>query len=100
MARRKSPEIGGIRESLESTLEALATGAEHAALARAALSLADLLDARLCVECGAGMFNDALWREYRLALRNLMEATSDGGSDEFAEAVAELRAEMGHPSDS
>ena len=73
------------REAFDEQAEAMATGAEHRALVTACRHLASWCDE----EPG----NDKAWREYRLALRLLEEAVSDGGSDAF-DLVSELRAEV------
>jgi len=89
------PPAGSNRAGLERTIAALATGLEHSALVEACRSLADRVD---LIE-GMGGFDDKAWREYRLALTGLMEASSgdDSGLDR---EIAELRsASMGHPSD-
>lgn len=75
--------------ALEHAIQALAVGPEHAALVAACRSLAAQVD-------GTG-FDDHAWREYRLSLKALMEATADGGSDAFAEWIAGMRTEMGDP---
>ena len=71
---------------MERALPALAVGVEHSALVEAARSLAEWVD--------AAPFLDAAWREYRLALRNLMEATASGGSDAFNDFLDDLRAKV------
>lgn len=66
-------------------------------LVEAARTLADAVDDEgpACGECGRHPGpDDKLWREYRFALQALKEATSDGGSDDFASALDELRASI------
>ncbi len=78
---------GANRKALEVSLTALAVYDEHKALVESARSLADMVDA-------SDVFDDKLWREYRLALVNLMDAGS-GGVDELAAEIEELRSTMG-----
>ena len=80
------PPRGPNRAALEATVEALATGREHLALVEAARQLADVVDQSV-------RFDDHAWREYRLAIQNLMGAVDDG-PDPYADLVAELRASV------
>lgn len=75
--------------SLEATLEALGGRVlpEHAALVAAARGLA--------AACEVDPGKAALWAEYRGAIRDLMEATADGGVDELEALFAELDARAG-----
>lgn len=83
--------FGRNRDALEGALEALAVGPEHAPLVEAARTLADQVD--------GPDFDDKAWREYRLMLGNLMEATAHNGSDAFAEWLTEMRTAVGDPAD-
>jgi len=81
-------------EAVEMMVEALATGPEHAALIEACRALARTVD-----ESG---FDDRLWREYRLALKALMDGAS-GGSDDgdaFDEEFKRMRAAVGDAEES
>ena len=69
-------------DALARQVEAMATGPEHAAFIRYALGLARLIDA-------SGVFDEKLWREYRLSLRALQESVGDQfGPDELEELWA------------
>ena len=73
---------------------ALPTGPEHAALIAACQTLADQLDA-------AEAFDDKLWREYRLALKALMERAAGGTEDDDFDAEFDsLRTEVGNTAES
>lgn len=78
-------------EATERAIGAMATSEEHAAhvqsLRMLAIRLDDVFD--------AGEFDDKAWREYRLALASLREATSGGGSDPYDDFLENVRAEMG-----
>jgi len=74
---------GPNRQGLERSLEALAVGPQHDALVEAARALADVVDT-------TGEFDDKMWREYRLVLALLMEATADDGADDWAELEQRL----------
>ena len=80
------PILGRNGAALERALQALAVGVEHAALVEAARSLAEWVD--------ASPMDDSAWREYRLALRYLMEATASGSSDAFNDFLDDLRAKV------
>lgn len=84
-----TPAHGRNRSAVEASVPHLATGPEHVALVELVRSLADAVDIE--------PLNDRLWRQYQQALDSLMEATADGGSDDFAKRVAELRAPIQHP---
>lgn len=89
--RRPATETHGRnRAAVEASVPHLATGPEHAALVESVRSLADAVDVE--------PLNDRLWRQYQQALDSLMEATADGGSDDFAKRIAELRAPLPNPS--
>lgn len=75
---------GVVRLALERSVRSLAVGAEHAVLVESCRRLADEVD-------GMVVFDDRVFREFRLAVGVLMEATADGGSDAFEAALAELR---------
>ena len=84
MASKKPTSFGPNRAALEEAIEQLATAPQFRALVQSCRALADRLDGRgVCLECGAGFFDDALWREYRLWVKQLMEATAGGDSDDF-----------------
>ena len=77
------------RVALEKQIEAMATRIEHRALVESCRALADLVDSLDC-------FDALVWREYRLALKALGEAVTDGGSDPANEFLADLRASIRH----
>jgi hypothetical protein len=81
-------------EAAESTLEALRElgrlEAVDSAKVQAVRSLAVAVD--------IDPQNASLWREYRAALADLLE-DADGGIDEFAELLRNLRTEVRHPED-
>ena len=86
----KAPAYGRNRGAVEEMVDALrATGrleAIDAARVTAAQALADAVDCEPT--------NASLWREYRAALETLRQA-GDGGTDEFAELLNALSAEVG-----
>lgn len=69
--------------AVDRALSVLGDEPRFAALVEAARGLAAAVD--------ADPQNASLWREYRGALRDVLEA-SDGGSDEFADLFARLAA--------
>ena len=77
------------RVALEKQIEAMATGIEHRALVESCRALADLVDS-------LDHFDALVWREYRLALKALGEAVTDGGSDPTDEFLVDLRASIRH----
>lgn len=80
---------GQHRQAVDAMVEALATGQEHGALIESCRSLAVLVDA-------VPAFDDKLWREYRLALKALMDRMPDAASsDDFDAEFDALRAEVG-----
>lgn len=93
VARRARPKLKPQRMALERSLTAMATGPEHAALVELCRSLADTVDA-------AGYFDDKLWREYRMALRSLMERATGGSADDFDAEFDALRTSVGDPAES
>lgn len=76
---------GRLRASLEVSVGALATQPEHAALVEAARFAADCVDA-------SDEWDERRVREYRFALKALMEATAHAGSDAFADLQRQLAA--------
>lgn len=91
MVKRKP---GQHREAVDCTVAALATGPEHAALVESCRALADELDQSL-------EFDEHMWREYRLALKALMDRMPDGGSDDDFDAEFDaLSTEVGDSSNS
>jgi len=62
----------------------MATGREHRALVAVLMELAVLLDA-------SDGFDDKLFREYRLALKDLEEVCGGDSSDSYSEFLAGLR---------
>lgn len=91
------PAMGRNRLALEKQLSAL--GHDRVvpaieALVEASRSLADLIDAD-------PLFDDKAWREYRLMLGMLTEATNDDGTDDtFARLLAEMSTAVGDPPES
>ena len=65
-------------------VEAMATGREHRALIAVLSDLAVLLDA-------SDVFDDKLFREYRLALKDLEEVCGGDSSDSYSEFLKGLR---------
>lgn len=89
MVKRKPPVVVlPHRASLERTVAAIVTGPEHSAMVELCRSLADSVDAAVA-------FDDKLWREYRMALRALMDRTSGGSSDDFDAEFDALRTSVG-----
>lgn len=90
MVARKSPAYGRNRSAVEETVEALRTAGRleqiDAARVAAAQALADAVD--------ADPTNASLWREYRAAESALRES-HDTNTDEFAQLLAALSAEVG-----
>jgi hypothetical protein len=86
------PAPGPNRAALEIQIEAMATGREHRAQLQACRALADQVDAMR-------VYDEKVWREYRLALRDLREAVADGGTDPDADIPGELRATFRNPTD-
>lgn len=91
------------REALERTLAELGERLteEHAALVEAARSMADAVDAgEFCrglpgESCGARVHSPAaMWKEYRAAVRDLMEVES-GVDDESAGFLRAVQAPVG-----
>lgn len=78
------------RAALERTVAAMVTGPEHSAMVELCRSLADAVDS-------AAGFDDKLWREYRMALRALMDRASGGSSDDFDAEFDALRTAVGDP---
>lgn len=78
----------GHRAAVDKMVEALATRQEDAALVELCRGLADELDR-------ADGFDDRLWREYRFALKALLERASGGSSDGIDDELQCLRSEMG-----
>lgn len=80
---------GQHRQAVDAMVAALTTGQEHGALIESCRSLADLVDTDPA-------FDDKLWREYRLALKALMDRMPDGAKDDDFDAEFDaLRAEVG-----
>lgn len=88
MVKRKT---GQHRTAVDRTVEALATGPEHAALVESCRALADELDR-------AAEFDEHMWREYRFALKALMERASGDNDGDFRSELEAMRTEMGNPS--
>lgn len=87
------PNHGSNRAALEEQIDAMATGREHRALVESCRVLADVVDA-------LEVFDDKAWREYRLALAALREATGDNAPDSFESLTEELRAKVPDSEDS
>lgn len=88
MVKRK---IGPHRTAVDRAVEALATGPEHAALVESCRALADELDQTL-------EFDERLWREYRFALKALMERASGDNDGDFRSELEAMRTEVGDSS--
>ena len=84
--RRSRVEVGSHVAALVVQVEAMATGREHRALIAVLLDLAVLLDA-------SDAFDDKLFREYRLALKDLEEVCSGDSSDAYQDFVEGLRSD-------
>jgi hypothetical protein len=69
---------------------ALVIGPQDAALVESCRALASELDRGV-------EFDDRLWREYRFALRALLERASGGSSDDFDAEFDRLRTEVDDP---
>ena len=82
--RRGRVELGSHVAALVVQVEAMATGREHRALVAVLSDLAVLLDA-------SDVFDDKLFREYRLALKDLEEVCSGDSSDAYQDFVDGLR---------
>ena len=77
-------EVGSHVAALVVQVEAMATGREHRALVAVVSDLAALLDA-------SDVFDDKMFREYRLALKDLEEVCSGDSSDAYQDWVEGLR---------
>lgn len=81
---------GTHRAAVDAMVAALTTGQEHGALIESCRSLADHIDSW-------PEFDDKLWREYRLALKALMDRMPDGAKDDDFDAEFEsLRTKVGN----
>ena len=67
-------------------VEAMATGREHRALVAVVSDLAALLDA-------SDVFDDKMFREYRLALKDLEEVCSGDSTDPYRKFLEDLRSD-------
>ena len=82
--RRGRVEAGSHVAALVVQVEAMATGREHRALVAVVKDLAALLDA-------SDAFDDKLFREYRLALKDLEEVCSGDSTDPYRKWLEDLR---------
>lgn len=94
-AQHAATVVGPNRAALELAVSALATARQHEALVESCRGLADVLD----MLSAGGRFDDRAWREYRLALKALMGATSSDADDGIDSLVDAMRAEMGDTAD-
>lgn len=79
--------------ALDASVEAMATGPEHGALVALCRSLASSMDVSAgvwCSECERGGWDERLWREYRLALDQLMKAVEFDGRSDLDEKLDEF----------
>lgn len=94
---------GSNLRALNRTARKLDLADADAGLLELARSLARAVDADPCSECGAGQ-NAALWKEYRAALTDLMEAGATDDADDDTKqfrlaVVTPVRAPLRHAED-